>query len=133
MVAIKRTGASPEEEELSKYEIMSKEEGEAATGGPADGTQFDATVTKIEIGRVGEFIKSQNAEKWDNIDSKCTNLTIEANDVSFTKIITLPPEGNKAHPKSNFAKYVNLYKQAPFVGQKVKTMVVGGYQRLLLP
>lgn len=127
----KETGGNPDGQiDLSQYKLATEEDVEK--GKEMDGTQHEAVVVDIEHGTVGDFVK--NPDKWSgSLDVKCINATVESeNNVSFTKIITLPEEGYNVHPQSNLGKYISMYKKPPHIGQKVMTITKGGFQRLLL-
>lgn len=92
--------------------------------GRKPGERFKGVISKIEDGKLGEFIPQETLDKWENADPEqpVFNAHIEsASGIKFTKTFS-KPTGEKIVPQSNIAKF-QLKFGALKKGAEVETIV----------
>ena len=103
---------------------------------PIAGTRTEAVVSRIEEGRLGDFVSAEALTKWDNPnpDAKSIRVTATNQDgVKADKIMSLPSEGNEVHPRSALGSWDRVYGGFPRVGQKVILLAdENGYYRFIV-
>jgi hypothetical protein len=96
------------------------------------GTMNEVTVSEIKEGNLKELVG--NWEKF-NKQGEANPEQRAIKVVTSSKAArTVPlPEGDECHPKSIMGRWIKTYGAAPFVGQKVKTMVnADGFEDIVL-
>lgn len=103
---------------------------------PKEGDRLEAAVVAIDEGVLGDFIKPEYLEKWDNANETdpAIQVTVQASNGNITKhrVFKYPADG-MAPPRSNLAKWNRLYQGFPHVGQRVELIADSdGYYDVLL-
>ena len=85
------------------------------------GTRIDAEITKINSGKLGDYISEEILDKWENGDAEALAIEIFATctDGSIRRKTMQVPETDQVHPNSNLAKWRNAYGDYPHIGQKI--------------
>lgn len=88
-------------------------------------TKVEGTISEIRIGKIRDFVKSENLDKFNNPDSDCVNLTIDTPDqYPVNKLMTI-----SSHPNSNMQRYHHKYEVYPEVGGVYPLEFQGGFWR----
>ena len=112
------------------YNAKNGEETKAMGGNLPKDTILNGVITQIEDSVVRELVSEEHHAKWDNLDSKAIQLSIEVHFEegtekkveTITQLFTYIDEDGKTKytPKSNLGKYVKKYDKLPEPGDQVK-------------
>lgn len=111
-----------------KYRIGTKEAGNKRL----------AVVISVAQGKVGDFISQSTLAKWENPDPNAPAINVTVESKSGDEVVTVEqcvnlPQGNLVSEKMNLGKWIERYKGAPEIGQKVEIIVnPKGYWTVLL-
>lgn len=108
-------------EDLEQYVIP------AATSGKPDGARGKGTITRLERGKVKDFIEGEALKKWRDPEAGCLQLTVATDDGhEIRKLLTLSSSVN-----SSIQKFKVLYGDLK-VGVHVETVYSLGFERIRL-